>query len=240
MWLAAGVAVFAACAEDPGLDPAAVGGDEIAETDDAKGDAAGGLYDYFTIRPADDGSRSWFVQRINRSTIECSDGTVLPYCTVPSVTLMEGLDDPAASSELFSFDITFRGHSDTWGRYFAPALVRGELQGDGLVISEIWRSGRSQQPIGVWVELSTLGASGTTCADASWATACESRLNSRSAWPISISNLLDVPHEVQSAEREALLDPARRTVVVGARRYFDGLPVRDLSNIYLRMTSLAQ
>jgi hypothetical protein len=96
------------------------------------------------------------------------------------------------------------------------------------------------RPTGVWVQLRALGADGTTCEDASWATMCESRLNSKLAWPISVSNLLDVPHALQPAERERLLDHNQQTILVGARRFVDGLPVCELSNIYYRRTSLVK
>ncbi|HEY4180741.1 MAG TPA: hypothetical protein VGM90_28045 [Kofleriaceae bacterium] len=241
LFVLASAATVVGCVESSGssgLDPAAVGEDDLSHDDDAKADGAAGLYDYFTIRPADDGSQSWFVQRVNRQTTKCSPGVVKPFCTVPQVALADGLVDDFAESVLHDFEYTYRGHSSPWGEYFAPLLVRGTMSDAGLSITEVWNPGRYRQPTGVWVELSDVTADDSPCEAASWAQSCESRLNSTAAAPISIANLLDEQSDLQDHERAVLGDPTKQTIVVGTRARQDGLPIRAMQNIYTRMTSI--
>jgi hypothetical protein len=151
--------VLAACATD-GLYDELAGESDDASTDGKADATPGGVYTYFAIeldtrKCAAPACGGFFLERINRTTTVCHDGSVAERCYTPELDWAEAGLAEATRAQLADAAALGAGAALVRGR-FAPVgtgKVGAEL--GRFVITEAWVNPTGAAPSGVFAKIAT-------------------------------------------------------------------------------------
>jgi hypothetical protein len=247
------ISLITACASEGEYDElAGESADDDAGNVDGKGDAvADGVYTYFTIKgdtrkcafPTCGGT---YVQRLNRSTTVCHNGSSSASCYTPELDFSEsGLEVEVQDQVRLASSSASLGagvKAIVRGRFAPTSSLKGATQMGRFIVTEAWVAQTAAPTDGVFVKAKD---NGVRCIAAPCASTRETALNTSRS--VNISEIDYAPagltDEQIGAVTEKLFQPSG--IIIAGDRYtykFQGRKGtgRTATNVFVRVENPAQ